>query len=90
MSMKKWHWGGFVGCVVGGVALFLGTYYVVAVLLSIVGARGTVEAVTSIAIIVFFLIVTTALVVGLICQGSRIDELHTRLKKLEEEKKEEK
>lgn len=87
MSMKKWHWGGFIGCIVGAVALFLGTYYVVAVLLSVIGLRSSAEAITCVAIIVFFLIVTTALFVGLVCQGNRIDELNTRLKKLEEEKK---
>ena len=84
--MKKWHLGGFVGCLIAGGALVVGLTLLVGLLLNPVNLPG--EWILVIGSTLFFLIVVAGLLTGLVCQGNCIDELELRIRKLEEKLKE--
>lgn len=88
VNMKKWHWGGFFGCLIGGIVLLCAMSYAVAVLASVLSSPFTGTETLMVGALLFLLIAVAGLLTGLACQGSCIDELELRIRKLEEKLKE--
>ena len=79
--MKKWNWGGFIGCLIGGALLLCAMSFLVAYLLAFGFTTSTGTLV--IGALFFLLIVVAGLMTALVCQGNCIDALNIRIKALE-------
>lgn len=79
--MKKWNWGGFFGCLIGGAFLLFAVSFLVTFLLSILTTTGS--GTLMIGALCFLLIVVAGLLTGLVCQGNCIDELNLKIRELE-------
>lgn len=83
--MKKWHWGGFWGCLIGGVALLFAVRFLVSAFgYYILSSPFTGKEALIIGALLVLLVAVAGLLAGLICQGNCIDELKLKIKQLEE------
>ena len=82
--MKKWHLGGFFGCLIGGIVLLCAMSYMGAVFMSVLSSPLTGTETLMVGALLFLLIAVAGLLTGLVCQGNCIDELELRIRTLEE------
>ena len=73
--MKKWHLGGFFGCLIGGIVLLCAMSYMGAVFMSVLSSPLTGTETLMVGALLFLLIAVAGLLTGLVCQGNCIDTL---------------